>query len=160
MSSLIKSLLLTVAAVPAGAGAAVLPPQAVAVKEGGTGLHLHRRPRLPAAGPLVIPGPALGLVVTEVLHVVAVKTTQGMAVGRTTARHPVATGPAITPTPIHPPRTDTRARDVIGPALGHAPGHQAIIADVGTAGTATGFPDLLEATGASQNLHLQDALSI
>lgn len=128
MSSLIKTLLLTVAPVPAAAGAVILRPQVVAVKGGGTGLlHLHR-PLLPAAGPLVIPGPALALVVTELLHVVAVKTTPGMAVAATSAHHPVATGPAIIPPPGYPPRTDTRARDVIGPA----PGHQAIRAGIGT----------------------------
>lgn len=138
MSSLIKTLLLTVAPLPAEAGAAILRPQAVAIKEGGTGLHLHHRPLLPAAGPLVIPGPALALAVTEGLHVVAVKTNPGMAVGGTTAHRPVATGPAVIPTPVHPPRTDTRARDVIGlaPGLtpGHAPGHQAIRVGVGAGG--------------------------
>lgn len=122
MSSLIKTLLLT----------AILRPQAVAVKGGDTGLRHHHRPPLPAADPLVIPGPALAPVVTEGLHVVAVKTTPGMAVGGTTAHRPVATGPAIIPTPVHPPRTVTHARDVIGPAPGPAPGHQAIRAGVGT----------------------------
>lgn len=127
MSSLIKTLLLTVAPVPAEAGAVILRPQAVAVKGGGTGLH---RPLLPAAGPLIIPGPAPALVVTEGLHVLAVKTTPGMAVGGTTAHRPVATGPALIPTPLHPPRTDTHPRD----GIGHPPGHQAIRAGIGTGG--------------------------
>lgn len=156
MSSLIRTLPITVAPVPA---AAILRPQAVAVKGGGTGLR--PRPLLPPAGPLVIPGPALALVATEGLHVVAVKTTPGMAVGGTAARRPVAPGPAIIPTPGHPPQTDTGARDSIGPAPSPARGHQAIRAGVGTgawlAGTAAGFPDLLEAV---QSLHLRDAPSI
>lgn len=135
MSSLIKTLPLTVAPVPTEVGA-ILRPQAVAVKEGGTGLR--HRPLLPAAGPLIIPGPALALVVTEGLHVVAVKTTPGLAVGGTAAHRPVDTGPAVIPTPVHPPRTDTRAGDVIGPApgptTGHAPARQAIRAGIGTGG--------------------------
>lgn len=136
MSSLIKTLLLTVTPVPAETGAAIFRPQAVAVKEGGTGLHLRHRPLLPAADPLVIPGPALALVVTEGLRVIAVKTIPGMAVGGTTAHPPVATGSAIIPTPVHPPMD--RYRDVIGlapgPTPGHAPGHQVIRAGVGTGG--------------------------
>lgn len=139
MSSLIKTLLITAAPVPAEVGAALLRPPAVAVKGGGAGLRLqHRPPPPPAAGPLVIPGPALALVVTEGLHAVAVKTTPGMAVGGTAAHRPAATEPAIIPTPGHPPRTDTRVGDVTGPAPGltpgHAPGPQTTRAGVGTGG--------------------------
>lgn len=124
-SSLIKNHQLAVAPAPA-VGAATPRPQAAAAKGGGTGLpHLR-----PAADPHVIPGPALALVVTEGLHVVAVKTTPGTAAGGTAARRPQAIGPAIIPIPAHPPQTDTLAGDIIG----LAPGRQAIRAGVGTGG--------------------------
>ncbi|XP_011613965.1 arginine/serine-rich protein 1 isoform X2 [Takifugu rubripes] len=70
-SSLIRNHRLAVAPAPPAVGAAPPRPQAAAAKGGGTGLR-HLRP---AAGPHVIPGPALALVVTEGLHVAAVKTT-------------------------------------------------------------------------------------
>lgn len=125
-SSLIKNHQLAVAPAPPAVGAATPRPQAVAAKGGATG-HRHLRP---AAGPPVIPGPALALVVTEGLHVVAVKTTPGMAVGGTAARRPQATGPAVIPKPAHPPQTDTLAGDIVGLALGR----RAIRAGVGTGG--------------------------
>lgn len=125
MSSLIRNHQLAVAPAPPAAGAAPPRPQAAAAKGGGTGLHRRLRP---AAGPRVIPGPALALVVTEGLHVVAVKTTPGMAVGGTAARRPQAIGPAVIPIPAHPPQTYTPARDVTG----LAPGRRAVMAGVGT----------------------------
>lgn len=127
MSSLIKNHQLAVAPAPPAVGAATPRPQAAAAKGGGTGLHRHLRP---AADRHVIPGPALALVVTEGLHVVAVKTTPGTAVGGTAARRPQAIGPAVIPIPAHPPQTDTLAGDIIG----LAPGRQAIRAGVGTGG--------------------------
>lgn len=125
-SSLIKSHQLAVAPAPPAVGAATPRPQAVAVKGGGTGLR-HLRP---AADPHVIPDPALALVVTEDLHVVAVKTTPGMAVGGTAARRPQAIRPAVIPIPAHPPQTDTLAGDIIG----LTPGRRAIRAGIGTGG--------------------------
>lgn len=160
-SSLIKNPQLAVAPPPPPAvGAATPPPQAAAAKGAGTGLHLRRRPLRPAAGPRVIPGPALGLVVTEYLRAVAVKTTPGTAVGGTAGRPPSATGRAVIPTPARPPRTDTLAGDITGPA----PGRRAIRAGAGTggspAGPAAGFPNPPGPAEAVQSLCLQDAPSI
>lgn len=132
MSSSIKNPHLTVTHVPVAAvvGAASPRPRAAAAKGDGTGLHRQRR-HLPGAGPLIL-DPALTLGVTEPLRVVAVKTTPGTSVGGTVAHHPTAAGPATIPVPVHPPRTDTRATEVIGPAPDHTPGHRGIRAGVET----------------------------
>lgn len=128
-SSLIRTHPLAVAPAPPAAGAATPRPQAAAANGCAAGPRFHRHLR-PAADPRVIPGRALALVVTEGLHVVAVKTTPGMAVGGTAARRPQAAGPAVIPIPAHPPQTDTLAGDIIG----LAPGRRAIRAGVGTGG--------------------------
>ncbi len=129
-----------------------------------TGLHLLHLPRHrlhPAAGPPLIPGPALTHVATDAPPAVAVTTIADMAAP--VAPHHAATGPGLAPTAARPRRTHTPVADATGPAPGPIPGLPAVGACTGglRAGLNASLPDPHpEATEAAQSPDRQDALSV
>lgn len=139
-------------------GAAAAPPSPAGdVAATGDVTDLQRL-RL-AAGPPLIPGPALTPVATDAPPAVAVTTTRDMAVDAIAAPRHAATGPALTPTAARPPQTGTRVAETAGPAPGLPP----VKADAGgwRARSAAGRPDPHpEPTGAGQSLNLRAALSV
>lgn len=151
MLSLTRTALSHLAPAPEAVVEADPPPSlAGALAATGDGTGLHRQHLRPAAGPPLIPGPALTLVAVDVPPAVAVKTIEDTAVDATAAPHHAATGPALTPTAAHPPQTGTRSADTTGPA----PDPPAVRAG-------TGGPDPHpEPTGAAQSPNLQDDLSV
>lgn len=159
MLSLTRTALPHLAPAPEAAVGAVAPPSlAGAVAATGDGTGLHRQHLRPAAGPPLIPGPALILVAVDVPPAVAAKTIEDTAVDAAAAPHH-ATGPALTPTAAHPLQTGTRSADTTGPA----PDPPAVRAGTGgrLAGSDACCPDPHpQPTGAAQSQNLQDALSV